>query len=217
MAVSIDDVVRRYSTLYHMAEPGSWPSIRDRGLLGTSALLDLYGITGSERSTIEGEHRPESVLIRRPGLPDATIRDQKPMSVKALTRVLDPGVQPSDWFRELNSKVFFWVRRERLKTMMNARAYRKMAKTVLEVDAAALLTHHAHAVRLATINTGATHRFAARRGRRTFLDLGAFPKGRLSGVVELVVEIGVPRICEFVTHVYETDANGVETLLWRRP
>jgi len=41
-------------TLYHMAERGSWPSIREHGLLSTSALLDLYGKQGAEREAIEG-------------------------------------------------------------------------------------------------------------------------------------------------------------------
>src|SRR5262249_40369294 len=39
----------RFPYLWHMAEPGSWPAIRDHGLLSTSALLDRYGIMGEAR------------------------------------------------------------------------------------------------------------------------------------------------------------------------
>jgi hypothetical protein len=31
-----------YPVVYHMAQDGSWPSIRDRGLLSTRAIVDLY-------------------------------------------------------------------------------------------------------------------------------------------------------------------------------
>ena len=46
------ELIRDCPTLYHMAECGSWPSIRRHGLLSTSALLDLYGVQGAERDVI---------------------------------------------------------------------------------------------------------------------------------------------------------------------
>jgi len=52
--------------------------------MSASALLDLYRIFGARRAELESSRRPESVSIRRDGLPDAVIRDQKPMSDEAL-------------------------------------------------------------------------------------------------------------------------------------
>ena len=49
----------RYPVLFHMAESGSWESIRECGLLSTSALLDLFEVEGGERITIESTRRPE--------------------------------------------------------------------------------------------------------------------------------------------------------------
>jgi hypothetical protein len=69
-----------------MAEPGSWPSIRDNGFLSTSALLDRYDVNDASRDAIESERRPECVTITRKGMPDAVIRDQKPMSDGALRK-----------------------------------------------------------------------------------------------------------------------------------
>jgi hypothetical protein len=43
----------RYPVLFHMAEDGSWESIRERGLLSTSALLDLFEVEAEERFAIE--------------------------------------------------------------------------------------------------------------------------------------------------------------------
>lgn len=65
--------------LYHMAERGSWDSIRQHGLLSTTALLDLYGVKGAERDFIEARRRPTSVTLTSAQLGSSVIRDQKPM------------------------------------------------------------------------------------------------------------------------------------------
>ncbi len=77
-------LVTRFPRLWHMAEDGSWPSIQSKGLLSTSSLLNLYKISGAERSAIEARHRPQSVPIDYKGLPRAVVRDQKPMSDAAV-------------------------------------------------------------------------------------------------------------------------------------
>lgn len=46
-------IAERWPRLFHMAEAGSWPMIREHGLLSTSALLDLFGVVGSNRDVIE--------------------------------------------------------------------------------------------------------------------------------------------------------------------
>ena len=63
--------------LYHMAESDSWASIKERGLLSTSAILDLYGVTGDERKKIEETRRPASVTL-----------ELSPLSHPAMRRVL---------------------------------------------------------------------------------------------------------------------------------
>jgi hypothetical protein len=40
------DLIGRSPRLYHMAEADTWDSIREHGLLSTSALLDLFEIKG---------------------------------------------------------------------------------------------------------------------------------------------------------------------------
>ena len=41
--MTVDELLATYPRLWHMAMDGSWPSIEKRGLLSTSALLELYG------------------------------------------------------------------------------------------------------------------------------------------------------------------------------
>ena len=54
-----EELIRYFPVLYHMANAGTWPSIRGRGLLSTSALLDLFEIRGQERERIESQHGEE--------------------------------------------------------------------------------------------------------------------------------------------------------------
>ena len=89
MALTPDEFAARYPVLFHMAADNSWDSISRYGLLSTSRLLDLFEVDGAQRHSIESAHRPESVEIRHPEHGVATIRDQKPMSEKALLGCLN--------------------------------------------------------------------------------------------------------------------------------
>jgi hypothetical protein len=215
----------RYPRLWHMADPGSWPAIREHGLLSTSALLERYGIVGEEREAIEAARRPECVTIRREGLPDTVIRDQKPMSDDALKRCLEDDLKPADWYRILNARTFFWLSLDRLRGLLRAKAYRDKPQTVLTLDTRSLVEAHAGRIELSPINSGATLFGAAvKRGRRTFMPIadydfeGWHKKRGASGdpVVELVVRGGVPDIAEHVIAVHDW-VNGKAVETWRHP
>jgi hypothetical protein len=66
------------------------------------------------------------------------------MRPAALRRCLQDGLTPSDWYRLLNSKVFFWPSEERVAGLLGARAYRGRSQVVLRVDTASLLSDAAH-------------------------------------------------------------------------
>jgi hypothetical protein len=97
-----------YPRLYHMAEAGRWDSIRDAGLLSTTALLDLFGVTGPERASIESARRPQSVELRHPAHGRAVIRDNIPMRDSALLKCL-VGCSPQEWYEILNRRVFSFL------------------------------------------------------------------------------------------------------------
>ncbi len=206
------ELVRDCPTLYHMAERGSWPSIRQHGLLSTSALLDLFSVEGARREALEGRRRPEGVTIEHPALGRAAIRDQKPMDDAGLRMCLLDGLTPEDWYRCLNARVFFWLTRERLLRLLNARPYRDAEHDVLELDTAALVAAHRPAIRLSPINSGTTKPFpstASKRGRETCRPSAENPyarwraQGRKAGerVVELTVDHAVPDAARFVRRV----------------
>lgn len=201
-----EQFVRCFPYLYHMAEPGSWDSIRKLGLLSTSALLDFCGIVGEERCRIESQHRSKAVLL--PCKEKIVIRDQKPVSDSALRKCLTGGMTPSEWYETLNRKVFFWVTEKRLNRML--RAYRKEeSNTVLVIDTDKLLARSSLSITLSSINTGSARRRAALRGRDTFCSLGEYPfdeikkrrHGVANAVAELAVDWSVPEIEDLVIRV----------------
>ena len=102
-----DDFISRYPRLFHMAAHGSWPSIAERGLLSTRALVDLYDPAPDVRTGILERVRKRSYVLSAVGLPDATVRDQLPL--KFLSERLQPGVSEQDFLDELNGRVFFHV------------------------------------------------------------------------------------------------------------
>lgn len=203
-----DELLRRHPTIWHMAADGSWPSIRQNGLLSVTRLLDLYGVAEAARFAIESARRPQSVTLTANGLPPAVVRDNKPMSDVGLVKCLQDGLTPKDWYEVLNRKSFFWVDRERLDRLLRARAYASHPQTVIQIDTKALLDRYRDDVRLCRINSGQTMWVPVDRGHATFKTIGDFPDGpgRIGtpirpAVVELVVEGGVPDVVKFVLGV----------------
>jgi hypothetical protein len=205
-----------------MAEVGSWPSIQRHGLLSTTALLSLFGVTGDARHKIESAHRPLSIPISHPKYGQAVVRDQIPMREADLRRCLLDGLTPVEWYRMLNDRVFFWVTQERLETLLRARAYRDRMHTVLVLETQSLVVDYAKQVVLSPMNSGCTVPFAHPRGRETFRTLSDYPfearrkSAGSNAVVELAVSEGVYNTQNYVIEVRERKAGDGGRVIWRR-
>jgi hypothetical protein len=220
--VTAEKLAECFPRLFHMAGLGSWPSIKQHGLLSTSALLDLFEVPDSLRVDLESLHRPESVRISHPLHGRAVVRDQKPMDDKGLLRCLQDGLTPGEWYQILNDKVFFWLTEERLERLLRARAYRDQRHTVLQLDTARLLARHEGNVVLSPMNSGCTKPFPFPRGSRTFSPMREYPfdetskkRGRRNAVVELAVVRGVPDVADFVLRVEERGAGKAARTIWK--
>lgn len=204
----LDELISDCPTLFHMAERGSWESIRERGLLSTAALLELYGVSGAKREAIESMRRPNSVTLEANELPTAVIRDQIPMTDERLIRCLPPHITPTDWYRLLNCKVFFWLTRERLHRLTGGRTYRNTSHDVLEIDTRSLIDAHRDRIWLCPMNSGNTFPIPHPRDETTFLRIADYPyhlwrqkRKRGERVVELAVDHSVPDLLQFVSRV----------------
>ena len=213
----INQFASRYPILYHMAEEGSWTSISKHGLLSTTALLDVFEITGTRRLNIESAWRPTRVPITHPVHGTAVIRDQKPMPPDSLARVLKDGT-PHEWYRFLNGKVFFWATEVRLNTLLNARLYRDKPHDVLTVDTQGLLEQYLDNSSLTHFNTGVSA-FGPEnpRNKDTFKNAREYiAKGEKRNVVELAVEYAVPDIVEFTISVSLRKGSKTLAKIWER-
>lgn len=203
----------RYPRLYHMADGSSWEGLQRHGLLSTTALLDLFEVNGQKRSTILGQQRTRCVIIEHPVHGRAVIRDQKPLNRAKLEGCLS-DCSFAQWLALLNTRVFFWLTENRLKTLMCAREYCAAEHVVLILDTFRLATTYENAITLAPMNTGNTRPFAHPRGLSTFTRMGKYPyqqrlhRGLDYTVVELAVEGGVPDVLDFAVEVRRMRCSG---------
>jgi hypothetical protein len=212
-------LVRKFPRLYHMAEHDAWPSIQKHGLLSTTALLDLFEINGAQRQALEAAHRPECVVIEHRRHGKAVIRDQKPMDDKGLQRCLK-GVTPTQWYRLLNRKSFFWLDEQRLLRLLNARAYRKKPHCVITLNTEVLVGRHLERITLSPMNSGCTKPMPHPRGMDCFLPVREYPfdvwaakRRNNDAVVELAVEYSVPDVTDMVIRVEMRQADGPPKIL----
>jgi hypothetical protein len=134
------------------------------------------------------------------------------MPPAALHRCLR-GMGPSEWYKLLNGRVFFWVDTDRLNRMLKANHPRP--QVVLVVDTQQLLAAYSECVELTPINTGNARRQPAVRGRHTFVPyrtwiesrwateaegLGVQERPRSHPPAELTISYAVPDVMSFVQH-----------------
>ena len=174
--------------------------------MSTQSLLDYAGIHGEQYHRIGRQRRLERVQLAE----GVTIRDQKPLSTRALSACL-VGMDPAGWYALLNTYVFFWFDIGRLNRQRSA--CRGIPQVVLIVDSARLLVAYGSCAVVTPINTGNTRRRAARRGEATFVPYAAWLTSRWNSEVtalrhcprranhkpvELAIPDAVPDIMNFV-------------------
>lgn len=212
--IEIEELLNDCPTLYHMAESGSWPSIYERGLLSTTALLDLYRVNGRAREEIESQRRARSVSLEFAKLVKVVVRDQFPMSDTGLLRCLPTHISPRDWYRLLNGKVFFWLTKGRLLRLLNAGTYRSEAHDVLEISTRRLLENYFDKIWFCPMNSGCTKPMPHPRDENTFKRIPEYPyshwrakRPRGERIVEFAIDYGVPDIFKYVMRVVEMKKN----------
>jgi len=203
--MDVEKLIELYPKLYHMAEAGSWPSIRKRGLMSASAVLDHFGLKGRNRRPYECEQRTSKMAVL-PGQPDEIVlRDQKPMPPDRLVKALIDGSTPDDWYQLINEKVFFWAEEHRLLRLLGAREYRHLEHDVLTIDSAPFVRAYADQIWLCHMNSGNTWPMPHARGVDVFKRIPCYPSNTRGNptkpVVELVVDHCVPNISRFVIEV----------------
>ena len=211
-----EDLWQQYPVLYHIAWGGSWPSIKEHGLLSTKALLRSYGKSEDHMVALTQARRQHWVEIDCPGRPRAVLRDQKPLTDAGLRRALPDSVEPWQWYDLINSMAFFWPTKKRLKTMISASAYREVEHDVLLIDTETLVRLEESNIRLSRMNSGSTTRMAHPRDINLFKRFEDYPfetrlrkQGREGAVAEVCVMERVDRVREAVVDVKRGSAEQI--------
>ncbi|MGC4096443.1 MAG: hypothetical protein QM706_04945 [Nitrospira sp.] len=201
--------------IYHLAEAANWPSIQRQGLLSASQLITAAGVIGNDRDRLERTQRVAHIILPS----GVQIRDQKPMSTRALERCL-VDLTPPEWYRLINNQVFFWLDPERLNRQKAACEPRP--QVVIVLDTATLVAAYGEHVALTPFNTGNARRNPARRSAATFVPiaewvksgwlteahaLGSPLRNRSHRPVELTVLDAVPDLMRFVVDVVRLEAS----------
>jgi len=205
-----------------MAEFGMWNSIRQYGLLSTSALLDLFEVTGERRVQLESKLRTRCETITHTLHGSAVIRDQKVMSESALQKCLS-GATPQQWFELLNKRSFFWLHPNRLIRLLEGRQYRDRRHCVITVSTQKLIEVHGQRITLSPINSGSTIFKPMDRNPLTFFPISGFPflerrqtRSIENTVVELAVGHSVPDITDVATCVEHWHGSRIIETVWER-
>ena len=207
--------------LYHLTTPGAWDRIRSHGLLPASELVARSDLPTDEKDRLVSQPRPGSVELTIPGMGDALIYDNLPMTEAALARCLDDGLTPADWLRMINDRVFFWPTKSGLRSLRESKLNRSRDRVTLVVDTLALAERYLDRLELTPINSGSTIRQPARRGLATFAPVADYShaqwrrlrrdRGEVRGldtIKEVVARGGVPDIAECVLDVRDEPAIG---------
>lgn len=210
-------LIEQYPLTFHMAEMSGLQNILDHGLLSTTALLDLFGVTGQKKFEIESQWRAKAVVLEHPLYGTAFVRDQLPMPESKLRGCLT-DMTPKEWYELINRKSFFWVDKTPLVWMLKATPYRDREHAVITVPTRSLLDNHADRITLSAINSGSVNPAKATgtprpRGRDTFKPLKNYTS---RWVNELTVEHSVPDIADLAIRVEAWQRDKRLRVIWSR-
>jgi hypothetical protein len=125
-------------------------------------------------------------------------------------RCLPDHLLPSDWYKILNQKTFFWFTKSRLSRLLNAGTYRNFAHDVLEIRTQGLIDNYFDKIWFCPMNSGCTKPMPHPRDENTFRRIPDYPyadwtskRARGERVVEFAVDDGVPDIGKYVSRVVE--------------
>lgn len=200
-----EQLIALYPRIYHMAEAGSWASIRKHGLLSSNEVTRRSGVKGPAAVGLRRGHRPAKVPVNVPGIGVVVLRDQIPMAPARIQRALPNGVTAADWYELINERVFFWVAEDRLHRLLNGNQYGHLEHDVLTINTKSLVTAHGANIQLCHMNSGNTFPAMTKRSPDIFKYICAYEmntRGRpRKQVVELTVLGGVLDIKEHTIEV----------------
>ncbi|BEP13406.1 hypothetical protein acdb102_17170 [Acidothermaceae bacterium B102] len=184
--------------LFHLTAGDAWESIQEHGLRSATWLVRARSLDEERATTLLTAPREAIEVIGDPADPlgHATLRDQKPLTLSKLERLVE-GITPENYIRLINDRVYFYMKAADVERVRGVRDAEGQPQLLLTLDSRRLLADYQGSVRVAKINTGATIGMQGRRGPRTWLAIDKFP-GRATEVKEFTVLDGISDVTPYL-------------------
>jgi hypothetical protein len=194
-------VVRPY--LYHLTDRANLDHIvHTQSILSTKRIIEISGIQNGESFLRSQRSKHEIIPV---GDKNIKIRDQRPISIKALSKCLADDWNPADFIEHINKRVFFWCSLDRLLRHFNR--YIKEQPKILKCRTKDIIDRNGGKVEYCGIDSGSTrpnYRLGGSgeyRGPDTFL-----PYHRYNQAPRSVVEVTVLEYCDLPSEFYVSDS-----------
>ena len=185
-----DRFARVFPRLYHLTFASNLESIGTHGLLSSATLADTYAFSAEDRACTLETRR---LCIQT--LHGVSLRDQQTAPESKMKSCL-VRVTPAEWLGLLNTKVFFFLSRQKAQRLLED--YAAYANALLEVETAPLLAAHADHISLCRINSGSFLYMPRPRGRDSFIPLADYAYNSARDTpAELTVDVPVPHILSY--------------------
>ena len=95
--MDLDQLVHRHPRLFHMAAAGTWPSVREHGLLPTRTIVTTSGLPAPEQEQLLGARERVALMTVRVGCPKdakALVEIERREGDVGANLVADAGVDP---------------------------------------------------------------------------------------------------------------------------
>ena len=184
--------------LFHLTAGDAWESIQEHGLRSATWLVRARSLDEERATALLTAPREAVEVIGDPADPlgHATLRDQKPLTLSKLERLVE-GITPENYIRLINDRVYFYMKAADVERVRGVRDAEGAPQLLLTLDSRRLLADYQGSVRVAKINTGATIGMQGRRGPRTWLAIDKFP-GRATEVKEFTVLDGISDVTPYL-------------------
>ena len=153
--MSTEEFINRCEYLYHLTSEQNLANIISmRRLLSSKEIIANSDLSRNEQRKVLTERRPDHFPIQLNGI-ECLLRDQRPISIKALQKCLTDDWSVADFIESLNSRVFFWPTLKRLVVHFNRYKTEEHPK-IIKVRTRELLEINSNALRFCHLNSGAT-------------------------------------------------------------
>lgn len=175
--MTIEEFCERSPYLYHLTSVENLKSILNSGeIYSTNEILNRSSLTDEEALMILREKRDDHVYVDVNGV-EFMIRDQKPISIKALTKTLTHGWTSQQFLETLNDRVFFWPSISRLN--IHFAKYQHEKPKIIRVDSREMIELNEARLKFCHLNSGATRchpkwKAPPPRGADTFVPVESF-------------------------------------------